>query len=92
MLCLHITGARNGKPFSEELRLHRDTAMNFASKVGRIAERHGLPVVARSPVLPDREEYDRVFEDIRQMLGLQPGEPINLEHVQRDLLSVKRKH
>jgi len=84
MLCLHLSGERDGQPFAEELRLHRDTALNFASQVGRVAERHGLPVAEHSPVLSDHAEFDRMFEDIRQRLALQPGEPVDLEHVQQD--------
>jgi hypothetical protein len=84
MLCLHLSGELEGKPFAEELRLHRDTAPNFASQVARIAERHGLPVAEHSPILSDHAEFDRMFEDIRQRLALQPGEPVDLEHVQQD--------
>lgn len=84
MLCLRISGEREGLPFTEELRLHRDTALNVASLVGRIAERHGLPMAEHSPVLPDHADYDRMFEDIRQRLALQPGEPVDLDHVQQD--------
>lgn len=84
MLFLRISGDLEGQPFAEELRLHRDTAMNFASLVARIAERHGLPLAEHGPILPAHEEYDRMFEDIREKLALRPGEPVDLEHVQRD--------
>lgn len=84
MLHLRISGALEGKPFTEELRLHRDTAANFASQVARVAERHGLPLAEHSPILPAHEEYDRMFEDIRDKLALEPGEPVDLEHVQQD--------
>ncbi|KHL70449.1 MULTISPECIES: DUF5064 family protein [Pseudomonas] len=84
MLHLRISGELDGKPFAEELSLHRDTAPNFASQVARIAERHGLPVAEHSPILPNHAEYDRMFEDIRERLALQPGEPVDLEHVAQD--------
>lgn len=84
MLDLRVSGEHDGRPFAEELHLHRDTALNFASQVARIAERHGLPLAEHSPVLPDHEEYDRMFNDIREKLALQPGEPVDLEHVEKD--------
>jgi hypothetical protein len=84
MLYLRISGELEGQPFAEELRLHRDTAPNFASQVARIAKRHGLPVAEHSPILSDHAEFDRMFEDIRERLALQPGEPVDLEHVAQD--------
>src|SRR5690606_9586372 len=83
MLHLRLPGELDGKPFVEELRLHRDSAPTFASLVARVAERHGLPVAAHSPVLPDHEEYVRMSEDIRERLALQPGDPVDLEPVQQ---------
>ena len=84
MLHLRISGELEGRTFTQELRLHRDTALNFASQVTRIAAHHGLPVAEHSPILPDHAEYDRMFEDIRERLALQPGEAVDLDHVQQD--------
>src|SRR5690606_30971690 len=84
MLHLRLSGELDGKPFVEELRLHRDTAPNFASPLARHAELHGLPVAAHSHILADEEDYDRMSEDIRERLAVRPGESVDLEHVQLD--------
>ena len=83
MLHLRLTGKVDGKSFTEEFELHRDTAFNFASVATRIAQKHGLPA-NRSLIMRGHQEYDLMFEDIRQKLGLASGEPINLEHVSQD--------
>ncbi|MCU1716447.1 DUF5064 family protein [Pseudomonas sp. 5P_3.1_Bac2] len=83
MLHLRLTGTVAGKRFSEEFELHRDTAFNFASVATRIAQRHGLPT-NRSLIMRGHQEYDLMFEDIRNKLGLASGEPVNLDHVAQD--------
>lgn len=85
LLCLRMTGIVDGRVFEERFNLHRDTAFNFASAISRIAERHGLPA-EHSPILAHHDEYDRMFQDIRDKLGNQAGEPINLDHVDEDRL------
>src|SRR5690606_15936193 len=47
----------------------------------RIAVRHGLRLRA-GPILADRVECDAMYVDIRTRLGLQPGERVDLSHLQ----------
>jgi len=32
-------------------------------------------------VMRGHDEYDKVFADIRSKLNVQPGEPVNLDHI-----------
>jgi len=43
--------------------------------------RHGLRLRA-GPILADRVECDAMYVDIRTRLGLQPGERVDLSHLQ----------
>ena len=80
MLHGRLVGEIDGKAFEEVFEMHRDTAFNFASVATRIAARHGLNPNA-SPVMRGHDEYDKMFADIRNKLNVQPGEPVNLDHV-----------
>ncbi|WP_263145486.1 DUF5064 family protein [Pseudomonas sp. RIT-PI-AD] len=83
MLHFRMVGQIDGKSFVEEFELHRDTAFNFASVVTRLASKHGLhPDLG--PILRDHKDFDSMFEDIRAKLNVQPGEPVNLDHLQKD--------
>ncbi len=83
MLHFRLVGNVDGRAFEEEFELHRDTAFNFASMVTRVASKHGLhPHLG--PILRDHQDYDAMFEDIRQKLNVQPGEPVNLDHLLKD--------
>ena len=48
LLCLTMQGVVDGRAFTEQVRLHRDTAFNFAAVLGR------LPVVTACRVMPVR--------------------------------------
>ncbi|MBP8236929.1 MAG: DUF5064 family protein [Pseudomonas sp.] len=83
MMHFRMVGEIDGKPFEDEFELHRDTAFNFASSIGRIATKHGLH--ARfGAVLRNHKEYDQMFEDIRAKLKAVPGEPVDLDHLLAD--------
>lgn len=83
MLHVRMTGEADGKPFSEEFELHRDTAFNFLSVVTKLAIKHGLHP-HQGPVLIGHEDYDQVFEDIRAKLGRNLGAPIDWQHLKQD--------
>lgn len=83
MLHMTLKGEIAGTAFDESFELHRDTAFNFASVVSRLAHKHGLPT---SVVLisHEHEEFDQMFEDIRQRLGAHSGDPVDLDHLEED--------
>ncbi|TRX75806.1 DUF5064 family protein [Pseudomonas mangiferae] len=83
MLHFRMVGNLDGRVFEEEFELHRDTAFNFASMATRIASKHGLhPHLG--PILRDHQDYDAMFQDIREKLHVQSGEPVNLDHLLKD--------
>ncbi|MBU3057009.1 DUF5064 family protein [Pseudomonas indica] len=83
MLHFRMEGEVGGKRFEEEFEMHRDTAFNFAAVATRIAARHGLPT-NHSLIMRAHDEYDRMFEDIREKLGAHSGESVNLDHLEKD--------
>jgi hypothetical protein len=83
VLELHMSGVVEGRPFEERFTLHQDTAFNFASVASRLASRHGLPA-EHGLILTHHDEYDRMFADIREKLDARAGDPINLDHVEKD--------
>ncbi len=85
LLELRMSGVVEGKTFEERFTLHRDTAFNFASVASRLAARHGLPS-EHGLILTHHDEYDRMFEDIREKLEAQAGDPIDMDHVEKDRL------
>jgi hypothetical protein len=78
-----MVGHVSGREFIEEFDMHRDTAFNFASRVAKAAVKHGVPANA-SLIMRGHAEYDAMFEDIRDKLGVQPGEPVNFDNVDKD--------
>lgn len=82
MLHMRMQGQVDGKAFEEVFELHRDTAYNFASVASRLAHKHGLPT--SSLIMRSHSEFDQMFEDIRAKLGAHSGEPVNLDHLQKD--------
>jgi hypothetical protein len=78
-----VTGTIDGKPFTEEFDMHRDTAFNFASLIAKAVSKQGLPATA-SPIMRNHKEYDAMFEDIRAKLGAKSGEPVNLDNLEKD--------
>ncbi|MBC3954685.1 MULTISPECIES: DUF5064 family protein [Pseudomonas] len=80
---IHFTmqGEINEKTFSEVFRLPGDLAFNFAHDAGRIAIRHGLPHSDSLPIAR-HPDYDRMFEDIRNKLGVESGDPVKPEHLE----------
>ena len=84
MLHVRMVGKLDTKQFEAEFELHRDMACNFATAINRIAARHGV-TVNQGLIMHGHVEYDQMFEDIRAKLGLQPGDPVNLDHLKTDL-------
>jgi len=78
-----LMGEVAGQPFVEEFAMHRDTAFNFASRVAKAAAKHGLPVEA-TLIMPSHAEYNAMFDDIRDQLGVHPGERVNMDNVEKD--------
>lgn len=83
MMHFRMVGDITGKSFTDEFELHRDTAFNFASRITRLAIKHGFHPTFGA-VLRDHQEYDLMFEDIRQKLKALPGESVNLDHLLKD--------
>ena len=78
-----MVGEVSDRTFTEEFDMHRDTAFNFASRVAKAAVKHGVPANA-SLIMRGHKEYDAMFEDIRDKLGVQPGESVNLDNAEND--------
>lgn len=80
--CMHfsIHGEVAGNTFEDEFELPRDQAYNFAHNANQIAVKHGMPHIAVLP-LSMHEDYDRMFADVREKLGIEPGEPVKPEHL-----------
>ncbi|MDD1509777.1 DUF5064 family protein [Pseudomonas sp. CNPSo 3701] len=83
MLQMSLKGEIDGAPFEEAFELHRDTAFNFASVVSRLAHKHGLPT-SLVLISHEHEEFDQMFEDIRHRLDAHSGDPVDLDHLQKD--------
>lgn len=78
-----MSGEVSGRAFTEEFDMHRDTAFNFASLLSKAAVRHGVPTNA-SLIMRGHSEYDAMFNDIRDKLGVKPGESVNLDNLEKD--------
>jgi hypothetical protein len=80
---MHFTvqGEIAGNTFSEEFELPKDMACNFASQAERIAHKHGLPKAKMLPVTLHKQ-YDQMFEDVRDKLQRQSGDPVEQEHLE----------
>lgn len=83
MVHFRMEGQVAGKAFKDEFELHRDTAFNFASVATRMAAKHGLPT-NQSLIMRSHDEFDRMFEDIRDKLGAKPGEAVDFNHLDKD--------
>lgn len=83
MLHMRMVGEVAGKAFEENFELHRDTAFNFASVASRLAQKHGL-APEHSLIMHGHHEYDLMFEDIRSKLGSHSGDPVDLDHLEKD--------
>ncbi|UVE19099.1 DUF5064 family protein [Pseudomonas sp. LS44] len=73
-----LHGEIDGQPFTESFELPRELAVNFASVASRLAGKHGLRVPS-GPVMFFRDDYDAMFDDLRQRLDIKPGEPVDLQ-------------
>ena len=62
-----MLGEIAGKAFEESFEMSHDTVFNFASTVGKVAAKYGMPP-NHSPVLRHHKEFDATFEDIRSKL------------------------
>lgn len=80
--CMHFKmhGEVAGNTFEDEFVLPKDLAFNFAHNANQIAAKHGMPQTALVP-LAMHEEYDRMFKDVHDKLGIEPGEPVKPEHL-----------
>ena len=85
LLHFKMSGQVAGRTFVEEFDMHRDTAFNFASLLARAAVKHGLPA-NESLIMRGHAEYDAMFADIREKLGTKPGDPVNLDNLEKDHL------
>jgi hypothetical protein len=75
-----MEGQVQGQTFQEAFELPRDLAFNFAHDANRIAIKHGLAPTATLP-LAMHKDYDLMFEDVRQKLGAESGDPVKPEHL-----------
>ena len=73
-----MVGEIADKPFEEVFEMSHDTVFNFASTVGKVAARHGMPV-NHSPVLRHHKEFDATFEDLRAKLKVAVGGPLSAQ-------------
>lgn len=83
MLHLRMVGEIDGRHFEEEFEMHRDTAFNFASVISKVAVKNGLNP-NNTLIMRNHQEYDQVFADIRRVLGAEPGETVNFDHLEKD--------
>ncbi|MNN58530.1 hypothetical protein D3C81_1735820 [compost metagenome] len=49
---------------------------NFASTVGKVAAKHGMPI-NHSPVLRHHKEFDAIFKDLRAKLKVAVNGPLS---------------
>ncbi len=75
-----MDGEIAGNAFQDKFELPRDLACNFAHNANKIAVDHGLPPIAVLPIAI-HEDYDRMFKDVHDKLGIEPGEPVKPEHL-----------
>lgn len=75
-----MEGEIAGNAFQDEFEIPRDLACNFAHNANKIAVKHGMPPIAVLPIAM-HEDYDRMFKDVHDKLGIEPGEPIKPEHL-----------
>lgn len=74
-----LTGNVAGQPVDEAFFLLKDNAYNFAHEVSRVLKKYGMHP-QQGPVMLFHDEYDLVFEDIRQQLGATGwAESVNLQ-------------
>ncbi|GGJ90395.1 DUF5064 family protein [Pseudomonas matsuisoli] len=85
MLSVRVLGNVDGEPFEDAFELHRDSAFDFASVACGLAAKRGLTAES-GLVLTQHDEYDQMFEDIRRQLDIEPGDPINFDHFDKDRL------
>jgi hypothetical protein len=80
--CMHFSmhGEIAGNAVQDEFELTRDMACNFAHNANQIAVKHGMPHTAVLP-LAMHEDYDKMFKDIRDKLGIASGDPVKPEHL-----------
>ncbi|HEY8331935.1 MAG TPA: DUF5064 family protein [Pseudomonas sp.] len=71
-----MAGEIAGKPFEEEFEMSHDTVFNFASTMGGVAAKHGMPI-NHSPVLRHHKEFDAIFKDLRAKLKVAVNGPLS---------------
>lgn len=73
-----LDGEVAGRMLHDCFSLRRDVAFNFLQSAGRCLRRRGIK--PSHPVLfAFHEDYDRLFDDLREQLRASPGEPVDLE-------------
>ncbi len=71
-----MVGEIDGKPLEEAFEMSHDTVFNFASTIGKIAGKYGMPP-NHSPVMRHHKEFDATFEDLRAKLKVAVGGPLS---------------
>src|SRR5690606_28010871 len=89
LLCLTMQGVVDGRAFTEQVRLHRDTAFNFAAVLRRLAGPYALPRTA-SPIMREHAQYDAMYRDIRERLRAVSGAPVDFAHLEQDFGQMSR--
>ncbi|WP_339510605.1 DUF5064 family protein [Pseudomonas sp. RL_15y_Pfl2_60] len=88
ILCMRMAGNVNGSMFEESFELAREEAFNFASVIGRIGKKYGVPgsdgLIARN-----HKDYDRMYADIKAKLGV-PVEVLEPETVEEAVPPVSK--
>lgn len=88
VLCMRLAGNVAGSMFEESFELAREEAFNFASVVGRIGKKYGVPgsdgLVARN-----HKDYDLMYADIKAKLGV-PVEVLEPENIEAPVPAVSK--
>jgi hypothetical protein len=75
-----LTGQVGQRSVQERFSMHRDEAYNFLAEIDHRLRHYGVPL-PKASVFTRHKDYDQMFEDLRQKLNMQPGEPIDLERL-----------
>lgn len=76
----HLSGQVGQRMVEEKFSMHRDEAYNFLAEIDHRLRRYGVPL-PKASVFTHHEDYDQMFEDLREKLHTQPGDPIDLDRL-----------
>ncbi len=65
------------KEINESFFLNKCHALNFASNIARLAEKHGIPK-NNSNIGSIHKYYDYMFTDIKSKLQIKPGDAVDI--------------